>query len=378
MIPEESIREAQTLIGTSNQILLALPQATSPDTLAAAEFLLRRFALMGKSVRVSPYVPQSREWDFLPTKSLERLSNPSGDTVIVINTESSAINEIRYEKDEDEVRVIISPKNEPISASSVSILESAKEMDLIITIGAEKLEALGDFYHTNPNLFFETPIIALDHRPSNDHHGNANVIDPEAVSLTEVGFGLIDAIRPHIFFSKDEATLILAGILSKSKNFLDGVISPKTLFLSKACVIEGARRKNILSAMGGASAAPDAALWGRAAIRSRYIFPESIFMACLVKKDFLEAKADAKEIINVMHKIDLHLIEPKTIVLFWQEPGSVNVNAIIEIRNGDLPRFTSGLDGSRQNGFTRLDGMFYTFAEAEREVLSRLGRRNSR
>src|SRR3989344_4490852 len=250
MIAEELIRQAQDLINRSESALIVLPESTDLDDGSSAALLAGRIAGQSKNFAAVTANPAPSRWENLPLSPLSHVSGILQDLIITIDTSDAAIGGLRYEKDESKLSIVLSPKDQPLNLASVKMKFGAGNADCVIIIGTPNLDGLGEFYHKNPRLFFETPIINIDNSPANENFGEINLVDPEARALVEISWRLSRAIAPDDKLSPDEATLALAGIISSTNNFLSQKIGPGTLSLATEAITSGADRQAVLGALG--------------------------------------------------------------------------------------------------------------------------------
>lgn len=270
MIAEELVRQAKDLINRSESVLIVLPESMDLDNGSSAALLAGRIVGQSKNFAVVTANRAPARWENLPLSALSSASGILQDLIITIDTSDAAIGGLRYEKDETKLSVVLSPKDQPLDLANVKIKFGAGDADCIIVIGASNLDGLGEFYHKNPRLFFETPIINIDNSPANENFGEINLVDPKAEALVEISWILARAVAPYNKLSPNEATLALAGIISSMNNFLGQKIGPETLSLAAEAIISGADRRAILDALGPIKPPSVLQLFGRAVLRSRY------------------------------------------------------------------------------------------------------------
>jgi len=64
-------------------------------------------------------------------------------------------------------------------------------------------------------------IVNLDHHHTNTQYGTLNIVDPDAVSSSEIAYRLLSPLRP---FSGPSATALYAALVSDTRNFTTGNI----------------------------------------------------------------------------------------------------------------------------------------------------------
>jgi phosphoesterase RecJ-like protein len=91
-------------------------------------------------------------------------------------------------------------------------------VDLAITCDCASLERIG--------IDLSSKIINIDHHKSNEHYGDINIIDPDAISTTKVVYDLFEKL--HVKVNAKMATALYAGLVEDSNCFsstaVDGIV----------------------------------------------------------------------------------------------------------------------------------------------------------
>ncbi len=370
MIDQLEIKKAASLLEKAGTIFVALPEEVTADTAVAAAILAGRLAKLGKEVAVSSAKPLPPKWEFLPIGSLASSAPIPREIFITVDAKNSPVGELRYEKDDEALTITLSPKDKPIRASDIKISEGPAKAECVIVIGAGTLDRLGALYHKNPRLFFETPIINIDISPTNDHFGEANLVNSKARALTEISWQLAKTLLPRAL-TEDEATLVLAGILSSTNNFLDGKVLPETLALAAESISAGAKRELILKAIEEHRPLPLLQLWGRAAVRSRYDEDRGIFISIITAEDFIKTGTTPDSFSDIVRLFETHFAPPKVFILFLQDPETKRVFAILQSRDLELVKeLQRALFGIFERGMLRARETFPSFRDAETSIFA--------
>ena len=373
MIAEELIRQAQDLINRSESALIVLPESMDLDDGSSAALLAGRIAGQSKNFAVAMANRASSRWENLPLSSLSQASGILRDLIITVNTTDAAIGGLRYEKDESKLSIVLSPKDQPLNLASVKMKFGAGNADCIIVIGTPNLDGLGEFYHKNPRLFFETPIINIDNSPANENFGEINLVDTKERALVEISWQLARAIAPDKQLSTDEATLVLAGIMSSTNNFLSQKIGPGTLSLATEAITSGADRQAVLGALGPVKPPPISQLFGRAVLRSRYDKPGNQLITIITARDFSKTGTTPQDIPSILRLIALHLETPTVALLLYENPSDKQIYAVISSPSID----TMKKIGNRLNASVRQESVwphtrYMSFIEAEEALADTL------
>lgn len=112
--------------------------------------------------------------------------------------------------------------------------------NLIFTVGAVNLNALGNIYLQNQNAFSGTHIVNIDNQVSNSSFGQTNILDSNASSVSEVMTNLISDMGHSL--DGDSASNLLAGIFDATNNLQGPRVSADTYMAVANCLRVGGRK----------------------------------------------------------------------------------------------------------------------------------------
>src|SRR3989338_1539802 len=164
--------------------------------------------------------------------------------VIELDTSKTKVDQMTYELKDEKLFVYLSPKTGFWDAKDVHATSSGYKYDLIICIGSPDFESCAQLYTENPDFFYRTPIINIDHSPENEQYGQMNVVDLTASACGEVCHDLIETIAPGLI-DEEVATAFLTGMIAKTKSFKTHNVTPKTLQTASKLMAKGAKREHI-------------------------------------------------------------------------------------------------------------------------------------
>ena len=252
-------------IEKAKNILLVFPMEWDSDSVAATLSLFVYLKRMEKLVDIAGAKPNNNMGflSFLPNfneikNTLEHLRR----FIVSLDISKTKVSQIKYVVENDQLNFIVSPQDGWFEANDVSSKVGEFLYDLIITIGADDLESLGNIYDQNIEFFYKTPIINISCRATNEEFGQINFIDLNCVSVSEMIYNLIQADTNKLI-SEDVATGLLAGIIMKTRNFKTGNLTPKTLMITSDLIGLGARREEIINRLYRSRQISDLKLWGK-------------------------------------------------------------------------------------------------------------------
>lgn len=221
---ESEKQKAKDLVAKSEQIGLLLPPRPSIDCMAAAEVISRSILSQEKHVGFLPSVSSD---SLPPPEAFDNVLNPDSLTrefIIAVDTAQSPIGQLRYEKHEDRLEIVLSPKNLPIREDALSFREGKLQCDCLIAIGVADVEALSSAaLGVEPQFFTETPIVSIGNAADQKTYGEANLVSPPEASLCELAYEFVKAVSGGPPEGRT-ATLLLAGIISATDNFRSPIL----------------------------------------------------------------------------------------------------------------------------------------------------------
>ena len=119
-----------------------------------------------------------------------------------INAKEAKVDELSYDIQGDELQIHILPKSGYWNTKDVEVKTDHYRYDVIITIGVQDLESIGHLYRLYADFFFQTPIINIDHSASNEHFGQLNFVEINAVANSEVCYDLLKRIDTSLIDSE--------------------------------------------------------------------------------------------------------------------------------------------------------------------------------
>ena len=293
------INQAINLIDKSQNILLLTHAKADCDGLGAilAAYLVLKD--LGKDVVAVTNDPTPENLEFLPSISIVQNSLASAkDFIISLNITRTPLSKIKYNLEGNFVNIIVTPKTGTFSKEDVSFSQGTNKFDLIIIMDAGNLEHLGPIYDKNSELFFETPIINIDHHASNTDFGQVNMVDVVAASTTEILYYVLQAMeKKHNkkLINKDIATLLLAGIITDTGSFQHANTSPKSMEVSAKLLDLGARQQEIIKIIYKTKKLSTLKLWGIVLSRVQVDPIHRMVWSTISKDDIKEADAEPDE-----------------------------------------------------------------------------------
>jgi len=302
----------------------------SGDDVASSLALFLFLKKIGKEVEiVSMASAKNKVWSFLPGASDIKDSLVNLRKFIVsLDISQAKIDQIKYAIEDKSLNFIISPKEGWFSSEDVSTSASGFRFDLIITIGAGDLESLGKLYDSNVEFFYKTTIINIDCRANNEEFGQINHVNANSVSTAEIIFDLLTEEKLELI-DENIATCLLAGIISKTKNFKNTNLTPDTLLTTSKLINLGAKREEIINNLYRSRNFKTLKLWGKILNGLNSELGSQLIWSTAKKEDFLDSETGEDSIFDIVDELIVNIPEAKIIVIIFENPVGVGNKAII-------------------------------------------------
>ena len=176
---------------------------------------------------------------------LEDLKNDIGcnDLVISFDYVETAVNNVGYHLDKENKKfyLTIKPQKgaEPLKKEAVEMEYVGIEADVVVLIGVDRLEDLGQLYYGYEDFYRKTNLVSLSDRQPTYKSINFSVAGVS--SFCEAVFQLFKNVDYK--FNNEIATNLLAGIQYETNNFVEMSASAETFEAVAELLRAGARRK---------------------------------------------------------------------------------------------------------------------------------------
>lgn len=231
MIPQDITQPLKDTLGKANDVLVLLPQNAGQEMVASALGLHQVLVEAGKNVLIASPSKLSESSRALP--GAEAIADKIGNRNLVISLKvdkRDSIDKVSYNLDEtDQVfNLIIQPKqgNPPLKKDQVSFSYSGAQADLIFTVGANRLEDLGEFYEAERKLFTDTKTVAIN-RYQSATFADFQITDTQASGHAELTYELVKAL--NLSLTAPAATAFLIGIDLATNNLSHPTMTADTL-----------------------------------------------------------------------------------------------------------------------------------------------------
>ncbi|MBI2640967.1 MAG: hypothetical protein HYW91_03750 [Candidatus Sungbacteria bacterium] len=360
--------KAIELIEKSEHLGLLLPKDASFDCLAAADVFAGALGKKGKKTGVlgNGALKSAVPYIFKNLGSLDELPR---EFVVSLDTSRSPISQLRYEKGENRIDIILSPKESSVPNDALSFRNGKAICACIAAIGVVNIEEAAGAVGADPDLLTNTPIINVNNGPTNKNYGEANVTDETKSSVSELVYQLLSSAYGDLF-DRDAATLLLAGIVSATGGFRAGSTSADTLLVSSELMRLGADLEEAHELVKERGDVGLAQLLGRASVRSRLDEDQKILWSFLTKEDFEKTGRSPEDISGVLSRLDSEFPRHRISASLWQDPADERIYATLSGERPALEALRSAEGGEFKSPYLKLSSSFASFREAEEKIAS--------
>lgn len=360
-------QKAIELIEKSEHIAFLLPPDPGIDCIAAAEVLARALEDKGKTIGFLPTVEKDHA---VPPPIFRKILNPAPLTkefIVSLNTAAAPISQLRYEKHDDRIDIILSPKSSPVRQDLFSFREGNVQCDCIIAFTIADIETIAGHQQLDPRLLDDTPIINIDTAEENRRYADVNLVIPEKASSSEIVYALLQSM-PGAAPAGETATIILAGIMDATDSLRAPSVQAATLNAASSLLASGANYAVAQALARSPHALSLLQLASRAAVRSKEDAESGTRWSFLTAEDFEKTGRSAGDVSLVLTHLSSLLGPAHTHALLWQDPEERNIRATLHADTPFLEEVAIREPGTFHSPYLTLALQFPNFQDAEERI----------
>ena len=370
--PKQQICE---LVNKSDDILVCLPKNPGGDALGSALGIFLILEKLNKKVTLVCSTAAAENLSFLPaSQNIAHKLKGVREYVLSLNVKKTDLEQLRYEVNDHRLNIFITARGGDLESQpenkEIRLEPDKYKHDLIIIPGVQDLEDLGGIYDENSELFFETPIINIDHRPSNEYFGKVNLVEIAASSTAEIIASLCPVFGEDIL-DDNIATALLTGIISGTESFQNKNTTPKSLTMAASLIAAGADQQKIIRHLFKTKPVSVLKLMGKIMADLKYNSRYKLAWSIISPEDFQRVNATpenlhpvVKELINSSPEIDI-------ILLLYKNNSTVLgiINLMEQVSGEGLKK---ALGGELKDNQIVFDSGEESFEAAERVTLEKI------
>jgi bifunctional oligoribonuclease and PAP phosphatase NrnA len=341
-------QQAIEQIKKAKKILIIGHKKPDGDMIGSGLALLKAFSEMEKKAElvITEKIPETFTYLEGLGKVRPKLDYQEG-KLIRIDTSKIPVKGLKYQKRENFLDIFLdADKN--LKFEYLEIKNGADKPDLIVVLDTPDVEAIDAAYDETPELFYEVPIINIDHHAGNEYFGAVNLIDLTATSTSEILVSLLEALQYKIA-TPDIATALLTGIIADTQSFRSGNTTPKSLTVAAQLLAAGAKQQEIISNLYKKKPIALLRLWGE---MLSGVQEDSNFELAWTKIDLTKGSNESLTSEDVLGSIDEIMANTPTVKYFLvlvQESENSVIGKIKARKGEDLSLLAQALHAKNEN-----------------------------
>ncbi len=316
-----------TLIANAKNILIVTSKPHTADPVCAALALGKILKSQDKKVTTVVESGSNNPFYWLPgAEILEKSLESSEDFIIHVQSENVELERIKYSLDEKGISLYLTPKNGQFNPKDVQFGKNHDEFDLILTIGIEKLEELGDLWKQNTSLFASSTVLPILPSSKVANFGQSPQTVAGAGTNCEVVYEILRSNQPtKQQINEDLATILLSGIASSTESFLDTSTRPKSLSIASELIDKGADHTFAVNKLFKSKSLQTLQIWGKILSSLELDRIHKLAWASISQSDLLTIGASEIEISGIIDTLLRHLEGSEIAILFIESAKDVQI-----------------------------------------------------
>jgi len=361
MLESSPKQQAVELIREANNVLAVTHKNPDGDALGSLLALKISLEKLNKKVTIACPDEAAEIFSFLPkVKEIENEIDLSRDLVISVKTAAVKVEKIGYKKDEENKRVdiVVTPSSGKLIPEDVTVSQSGSKFDLIIALDTPNMERLGKLSQP-ADIFYEVPVINIDHHPSNERFGKVNWVELVATSTSEILVSLIEALSREVkLLDEDVATALLTGLIYDTSSFQNINTTPKSLTVAAQLVAAGARQQEIVKNLYKTKSLRTLKLWGIVLSNVNEDKDHKFLWSSVTKDDVRSVGADESALSGVIDELLKSATDVDFVLLLSEREGQTHgsLRSISKTFNVAQIAESFGSGGHEGAAAFRLDG----------------------
>jgi nanoRNase/pAp phosphatase (c-di-AMP/oligoRNAs hydrolase) len=225
---------------------------------------------------------------------------------------------MRSEEKDEKYNIYLTPERGAIDPRDFSFILAKFKYDLLIVIDTPDLEKLGKIYEKNADLFFEVPIVNIDHRSNNENFGQINLVDIISSSCSEIVYSILEKIDGAVM-EKKIADCLLTGIISATDSFQKKNTTPKALLSAASLMDKGADQQEIVRWLYKTHPLHILKLWGRTMAKLKWDDEIKLVWAELGLDDFVQSRSNPADVNLILEKLQENYSDGKIFLIVFND-----------------------------------------------------------
>jgi phosphoesterase RecJ-like protein len=334
------------LIKKSEDILLishTKPGGDAIGSLLALDIILKE---LGKKTRVvvSDMIPEHIK--FLPgIEHIKKDIQDQKNIVLKVDLAKAQIGQILTNTDGEFLNITLTVKEGHLRQENIQVSSAAPKFDCIIVLDTQDVDKIDRTYDDYTNLFFEVPIINIDHHSGNEYFGTINLVELTATSTAEILVSIVEALG-KTKLDEDMATCLLAGITADTASFKNINTTPKSLTVAAQLLAQGAKQQDIIQNFYKKKSLKTLKLWGKTLMSVKNNPELRVVWSSIRNKDLVEFGVSIEEAQEVLDDLLANTPGADVIALIMEiEPNNFSVK-LKGVRGSDVLEIAEAFGGN--------------------------------
>lgn len=344
----DSAQQFKNVTDNAKNVLIFTPENAGGDALGAA--WATYFFLKRKNVEATVVLANNNShlerFAFLekPENIIGSLAG-ARDFVLSFNTRHNKITNVKTERAEDELRIFITPEKGSIDPRDFSFIPAKFKYDLVIAVGCPDKESIGKIYEENPDIFYEVPVVNIDHHTENDQFGQINLVDIKASSTSEILAQVLLGIAEKNL-DQTIAECLLSGLIDETNSFQKKNTTPKALQVAAALMTKGAEQQKIIRFLYKTQPLHLLKLWGRVMARLQWESDLELVWAPVYLEDFVQSRSNPNDVPFILDKIKENYSAGRLFMVLYNENRD-EIHGVLKCNNNEqFRKIAELLDGA--------------------------------
>jgi len=359
-------------IDSAENILILTAEKPTREAVAASWALSHLFKNLGKNPTVLGRKDKTNVFSFLaPPEKMEAEIKGARDFVLSFDTARNKIIDFRTENKIGTFEIYITPEKEAIDPRDFSFIPAKFKYDLLIILGCQNLDSLGEMREKNSDLFFEVPVVNIDNTSSNENFGQINQVDITASSVSEIIVGLFKNSWEKDA-NQDIVQCLLTGLIAATGNFQSRNTTPQTFLAASWLIEKGANQQEVVKNLFKTQSFSFMKLWGRVMARLQWDEKLKIAWSTITLEDFVQSRTKPEELPLVLEKVKDNFSAGKIFAILYSETLGRSVALVRNSDSESLKSIQKVLGGEIKNGHLEIVFEDKNILEAEKDLLGKL------
>lgn len=368
---DTSLTHAVAALEKSERVGIALPKEPDLDCIASAEALIQGLTALGKQVGFitarpdaalaplsdSELFTQVIQWPTLPKE-----------LVLLVDESVAPVSQIRYYKEDQRLRVVLTPQSRAVAQESISFHEGAITCDTALFLGVSSLESLKNILSAPTEFFSGITTLNIDTSQENTEYANHNLVTYASASLSELAYKFLTAMPSPVTIPAQSATMLLAGLMHCTNTFHKGEVSPESYTAAAELLHFGADHKTALRLVNGEKPIELLQFFGRASVRSRMDHDHRTLWSFVTDEDFLRTARTPRDVPALLAHLEAFFPLHETRVALWQDPFTKRVQILVGGDKTALQALSSRAPSQFAGHNLEFQSTFPSFTEAEQSA----------